>query len=336
MMRTLFFLFALTSPLYGSPIDIDDSKIVLSTKRLVFDNYPNAHNPSIIKTDGGFLLIFRYLPDLYNAHWISEIGIVLLNEELEPLAPPQTLNTRPKFSKTPSQSEDARIFSYKGRLFLIYNDNLDTVATLTWERRDMYISELFCEEGRFTLSPPLKLVYEEKYDQVMWQKNWVPFEWQGKLFMTYTINPHEILLPNFMNGSCYHCYDTWATLKWEWGSLRGSAPPQLVDGEYLSFFHSSAFVATKASWDMHLWHYFMGAYTFSSNPPFALTKISPKPIVGEGFYTLSGCNKRVIFPGGFAISGPFIYVAYGKDDSEIWIATLDKDALMRSLVPIKK
>ena len=32
--------------------------------------------------------------------------------------------------------------------------------------------------------------------------------------------------------------------------------------------------------------------------------------------------------------GPTLYLAYGRDDCEIWIATLDKNALMSTLVPL--
>ena len=93
---------------------------------------------------------------------------------------------------------------------------------------------------------------------------------------------------------------------------------------------------SPASQGWKSWHYFTGAYTFSAEPPFEMTKISPQPIMGEDFYLSSSCEKRVVFPGGFAISGPYIYLAYGKDDSEIWVATLDKEALQASLVPIEQ
>ena len=79
----------------------------------------------------------------------------------------------------------------------------------------------------------------------------------------------------------------------------------------------------------------MGAYTFSAEPPFQVKRISPKPIVAEGFYSCSNAEKRVIFPGGSIVSDDKIYVVYGKDDCEIWIATLDKNALMNSLIPVQ-
>lgn len=318
------------------PFSFGKQGIVKDTIEIRFEQFPNAHNPSIFKFDQGFLFTFRYCPDLYNQPWISNIGVVLLDQNFRPLSEPQILSTRTEVSRIPSQSEDARVFSYRGRLFLIYNDNTEVTYTKFGDRRDMYMVELIYSAGKFSLATPLKLVYEAKYSTQYWQKNWVPFEWNNRLLLAYRVEPHEILYVNFTNGACYQCYETSGNISWDFGVLRGSAPPQLVDGEYLSFFHSGKITASPASNGQELWHYFMGAYTFSRSPPFQITKISPQPIVGEDFYTYTPYYKRVIFPGGFVVSGDSIYVAYGKNDCEMWIATLDKNALMKSLKQVKR
>ncbi|MBI2743547.1 MAG: hypothetical protein HYX48_06490 [Chlamydiales bacterium] len=186
-----------------------------------------------------------------------------------------------------------------------------------------------------SLSLPLKLIHTEKYNQQFWQKNWTPFEWNKTLLFSYMINPHEIIYPNLKSGECYRIYETEAPITWEFGTLRGSTPAMLVDGEYLAFFHSGILAHSDVSWGEECWHYFMGAYTFSASPPFGLTQITTLPIVGKDFYTKSNHLKRVIFPGGFVTSGSHIHVAYGKDDCEMWIATLDKEALKKALVPLK-
>ncbi len=79
----------------------------------------------------------------------------------------------------------------------------------------------------------------------------------------------------------------------------------------------------------------MGAYTFSAKPPFSIQKISTEPIMAKGFYTKSEAKMRVIFPGGFVVNGELIYVVYGKDDKEIWVATIDKNKLMSSLKAVR-
>ena len=310
--------------------------IISETRRIFLEEYPTAHNPSIVPFGEGFLLVFRHTPDLYGQPWTSYIGVVLLNRQLEQISEPQLLNTRSRLSKTPSQAEDARLFFYRERLFIIYNDNIDVCFPKWYDRRDMFMAELLLRDGNFTLSTPLKLIHHEKYNSSYWQKNWVPFEWHRQLLLAYTMNPHEILFPDLLRGDCYPCYETAVPIEWDLGILRLSAPPILVDGEYLSFFHSGTVLATEVSWEYELWHYFMGAYTFSAEPPFKITRYTRKPIIEEKFYTKSHYIKRVVFPGGLAVLDDQIYLSYGKDDSEMWIAIIDKEALNQALVPISE
>ena len=327
-----FYLFIITSvQLTADPSE----KIVTFTKRIVLEKFPEAFNPSLIRFNENFLLTFRYCPNRYYQPWLAYIGVVLLNDLLEPISEPVLLNSRVGNSNTPSQSEDARVFSFQGKLYLIFNDSLDVFFPQTYDRRDMYMAELTYENGQFSLSPPLKLIYEEKYHTQNWQKNWVPFEWNNILLMSYSINPHEVIYPNLINGFCYRCYDSRPNIKWDYGTLRGSTPPLLLDGEYFAFFHSGIPNISKASYGQPMWHYYMGAYTFSASPPFQITKMTPEPIIAEGFYTQSRYEKRVIFPGGCVISGDRIYVAYGKDDYELWIAIIDKKALMKTMITVK-
>ena len=108
-----------------------------------------------------------------------------------------------------------------------------------------------------------------------------------------------------------------------------------MNEEYLAIFHSGKpFVSGASITNEVLWHYVMGAYTFSANPPFNITGISPLPINEKSFYIKSDNPKRVIYPGGFIIKDDDIYVAYGKDDAEIWIAIINKTKLLSTLRPV--
>jgi predicted GH43/DUF377 family glycosyl hydrolase len=314
----------------------DEPSIVIDTKRISLPQFPDAYNPSLIRYGQGYLLSFRFTPDRYGQHWVSFIGVVPLDESFNPLCEPQLLETRSDANNTPSQAEDARLFTHAGRVYLIYNDNIDVTAPSLSDRRDLFVAELIYEAERFVLLPAVKLLCEEKWASRRWQKNWSPFEAKEELLIGYSINPHEILYPNLNNGECYSCYKSSAAFNWPWGEQRGGTPPQLVDGEYLGFFHSGIYTSTAASFGWELWHYFAGAYTFSATPPYQLTKISKEPIIGKGFYTISNREKRVIFPGSFIASESKIYLVYGKDDYEIWIATLDKEALKKSLVSVEE
>lgn len=245
-------------------ISSKEAKIVTATKRVHIPNYPGAFNPSIIKFNDGYLLTFRFLPNRFFQPWISLIGVIFLDESFEPISDAKILDTRYNYANTPSQSEDARIFSYNGRLYIIFNDNIDFIAPSTSERRDMFIAELIYDNNQFIVLDPVKLVHEEKYESTLWQKNWSPFEWNNNLLLSYSITPHEVIKPDFETGFCKNAYETFIpkSLYWRVGPVRSGTPAQLVDGEYLAFFHSGVLTASQSSNNVELWHYFMGAYTF--------------------------------------------------------------------------
>lgn len=315
--------------------NIDAAPIVAATKRIYLDEFQGAYNPSLIAYEDGYLLTFRHSPQRYSTPWVSLIGIVKLDKEFNPVSRPQILDTRVYFTNTPQQAEDARIFSYNGKIYVIYNDNVDILSPSYWDRRDMYMAELFYNGYEFAVGPPLKLIHEKRYPFILWQKNWSPFVWKGTLLLSYTLNPHEVLIPNLKSGTCYYTFDTNKSIQWNFGSLRGGTPAKLVGDEYLAFFHSCIYTTSTCSDGNEMWHYVMGAYTFDTEPPFELRKVSAMPIDTLGFYTYSAYWKRVIYPGGFEIDGRNLYLAYGKDDSEMWIATINLDALMESLVPVE-
>lgn len=326
-------------------LDRADSKydIVKTTKQIHLQEFPGAWNPSIVKFQDGYLLTFRWAPRRIEEPWVSHIGLVLLNDSFEPITKPELLDTRVYSNATPSQAEDARITYIGDKLYVVYNDNIDLVFPSYWERRDMYVAEIIYENEQFSLSKPVKMTHKTKSRDRPWQKNWSPFEWKNQLMLTYCINPHEIIIPDTETGVCQPLAvsnteiskDSWVFNAWEYDSLRGGTPAILVDGEYLAFFHSGVITRTACSEYYDIWHYLVGAYTFSADPPFALTKISPTYIDHPGFYTYSSYAKRVIYPGGFVVDGKNIYLAYGKDDCEIWIATIDLQNLKNSLVPIR-
>ncbi|HRD55562.1 MAG TPA: hypothetical protein PLC42_04105 [Parachlamydiaceae bacterium] len=336
-MRFLFF-FIFLNTLFLNLAEARSAKqkqIVIEAKKIDLEEFSGAFNPSLIKTDHGFLLTFRYcLHPIYP--WISYIGIAMLDEELNLVSKPQLLNTREDEALTPSQAEDARIFTAGNKIYVIYNDNEEVVNPSGSQRRDMFIAEVVHHNGEFKLEKPLKVMHEKKYAKKNWQKNWVPFEWNNQICLGYSIVPHEILTPNIDSGIA--CAKSISAIKnsWKWGELRGGTPAILVDDNYLGFFHSSKVSTSSASSNIPMHHYYMGAYLFSSKPPFDIKKISSSPIVANGFYTQSDYEKRVIFPGGFAVVDDTIYLAYGKDDMEVWIAIIHKKNLINSLKSTKK
>lgn len=340
----LFLIMAL--PLFSDEIKGRPSRNVKNLVDTVFKielkEYPDAWNPSIIEVPEGYLMTFRYLPDLAKRPYISYVGAVLLDHSFQQISPAELLDVRHGNYFIPSQAEDARIFSFNGELYLIYNDNPLVMNTRSCDRRDLYLAKLTysipenSSSPYFSTSKSLKLVHPDMYALRTWEKNWVPFVWNDTLFLAYSINPHEIIQPNLETGICERFHMISYTKPWKWGTLRGGTPAMLNDGEYLAFFHSGKTYTSGASNnDEVLWHYVMGAYTFSAEPPFNVTKMSPIPINEKSFYIKSDNPKRVIYPGGYVIVNDNIYIAYGKDDCEIWMAVINKQKLLDSLHPIR-
>ncbi len=82
----------------------------------------------------------------------------------------------------------------------------------------------------------------------------------------------------------------------------------------------------------------MGAYTFAKEPPFAITAMSQSPIIGKNFYhgpeytMIKPC--RVVFPCGIVIDDQCVWVVFGRQDHEVWMAKLDKRGLYANLIPV--
>jgi predicted GH43/DUF377 family glycosyl hydrolase len=331
-----FVVIALIAQAAQSEIDYETqfaSNVVVGSTKITIPNFNGAFNPSIIRYQGALLLSFRYIPNR-NDNFTSYIGIVFLNEDLTVKGEARLLNLRAG-STTKSRAEDARLVTVGSRLYAVYSDNVDPKITKGGFR--VYVVELWFENGALRVGEPEKLSEFDGDNPNMREKNWVAFDDNGQLKLAYSLEPHIIFLPHLGSGRCETIANTTRFAKWGFGELRGGTPAFLVGDEYLAFFHSSVKESTKHSNGKPMMHYFMGAYTFQKNTPHTLTSMSKVPIVGKGFYSgeqFKGYWKpvRAIFPGGYVFDDKHIYVAYGKDDADVWVAKLDRRALMESLV----
>lgn len=332
---SLFFFNLFTLPV-SAELNLEEKAqdFVLETKQIEIPGYPEAFNPSIVRWKGSLLMCFRVLPNPLDL-WISKIGLVWLDENYNPIGEPQLLDTRISNPHIHSRSEDARLFTVGNRLYVTYNDNEEIKHGATrriYHAELAYDGTLFYEKNREPM-----LMYEGE-NKKTWEKNWIPFDYKGTMLFIYSLTPHLILSPVIGSKKCDTLASSEGVFDWSWGTLRGGTPALLVKNEYLSFFHSCKIVKTKQSGNRALHHYFMGAYTFSSEPPFNVTQISPEPIIGKDFYSdqdiYKKIHKHVVFPGGYIMDDRYIWVVYGREDCQVWVVKLDREGLFRSLVPV--
>jgi predicted GH43/DUF377 family glycosyl hydrolase len=321
-------------------IDLEDriQDFVLYTKQIEVPGYPDAYNPSIIRWNGQLLMSFRNTPDpkqKYN----SEIGVVRLDEKFNAISEPQILDLRPSHvsPNIPSRAEDGRLIIVGETLYLIYDDCCDPIISRKGFR--VYVAELDIIDDLIFPTKIEALLYFEGESSNIREKGWTPFDYNNQLFLIYSIAPNRVF--EYLQGSqgCAAFAESVPSIYWEWGILRGGTAAAKMDSFYLSFFHSSVNMTTVHSGGKEALHYFMGAYTFSSKPPFQLLSISPMPIIGKNFYhgkTYKPYHHPVcaIFPAGYICNHDKIFVFYGRQDHEIWVVALNKKGLLNSLKPV--
>lgn len=325
-----------TPRLPANLIDLESwsQDFILETKRIVFPEFPNAFNPSIIRWHGQLLMSFRCYNSTNGS--TNPFALVWLDDEFNPIGAPQVFELPFHNPVLPSKQQDPRLISIRGGLFAVYNNILESV--IHREIRRMFIVELFFDGEKFSAGEPECLEDFEDKSDMRYEKNWVPFEYEGELHLSYSLVPHRVLRPIFGTRSCETVSTCNRSFPWNWGAPRGGTQALLDGDHYLAFFHSWIDRATVQSNGKKISHYVMGAYTFEPHPPFAVIAASPKPLIAPSFYRppyhKTWKPLRCVFPGGILIEGDTIWLSYGRQDHEIWVAKIDKKCLLESLAPI--
>ena len=317
---------------------------VLNTKKIEIPGHPHAFNASIVYWRGSLILSFRELPLPNKAlacsiqsSSLSRVGLVFLNDDLTLASDPYVLDLPGATfeGEILARSEDARLINVDEHLYIVYSDNSNQIVTEGGFR--MHVGKLDFDGTCFSLTNLEALTDFPGQSLKRREKNWVPFEYKGDLLLVYSILPHKIFKPRLDgSGKCDFLDSSRTEISWKWGELRGGTPALRNKDEYLAFFHSSMNITTEHSNGQSIPHYFIGAYTFNKDAPFNITSISPEPIIGKNFYKGASYAPywhpvQVVFPCGFVFNEDYIWLAYGRQDHEIWIAKIDKAGLLISL-----
>lgn len=317
----------------------------IDIKQIIIPGCPDAFNPSIIKWKDRWLMSFRLILDEEEVTPIcsatnSKLGLIYLDDDLNPVGSPQFISLEHPNQRRPNLiAEDARLIICDEHLYIVYSGNKEAEISDAGFR--VYIAELNDNEKGFYVVHNECLSIFEGEDPNKREKNWVPFIYQNEILLAYHLFPHKILRP-LLDASerCETVATTLPSFIWEWGELRGGTPAvKLDDDHYLGFFHSSTSLNTVHSNQMVIPHYFIGAYLFSSKPPYEIKYISPEPIVGTNFYNGNWYQPYwhpvcVVFPCGLVINQDEVWISYGRQDHEVWIAKLDKEKLLESLIHV--
>lgn len=304
------------------PPDIDLEQMaqdyVLEVKQLCIPDYPTACNASIVRWHDKLILSF-------NAYSIGKedqpdlMGLAILDEDFNITGNPQILDV-PK-----NLWQDARLVVLNEALFLVFNGAVDGGVRRT------FMAQAHFNGIEFSIEPPRAFLHFPGGNPNQWERNWIPFVYDNSLLLATQLSPHRILRPVPESSECEEVASSNFSSSWAWGTPKTGTTAHLDGKHYLALFHSVKVMPSIHSESKPIQHYFMGAYTFEDRPPFRITAISKEPIIGKHFYhgpEYTMCKPcRVVFPCGFIMDEQFIWVVFGRQDHEIWMAKLDKKGL---------
>ena len=299
----------------------------------------------------------------------GHLGVVQLDESYAPKSMP-TLFYREQLPAGLSAFEDPRLFVHRGELYMLaygyvrsatygslYLARLEPppAAASAAARADPAVPL-----AGFRLVEPRRLLLPESVPSMLRlpaylsdmirnpqphvEKSWVPFVHDDSIHFLHSLNPPVALRvvadpPGARNGSAdirteFVSIGGNVSVRWRYGVMRGGTPAvyDAALGAYVAVFHASY----KFNGASSPRYYFIGVCVFAAKPPFSIQLVSEMPLVGAGFYNESEANteSRVIFPVGLVAlpSGDFA-VSYGKDDSSMRVARIDRRKLMATLQP---
>lgn len=188
---------------------------------------------------------------------------------------------------------------------------------------DRNISNNFIHGHQFRISP------EELSGR---QKNWMPFEFDGKIYLIASVFPHVIyeLVDNY---NCVKSFETsWNHCWFSDKQMRGNTNAvKLNDGNYLSTFHTVISCNNKQ-------HYDNGFYVFEGKPPFKVIKCAnrtylPAEAACQKYYRNHN-HILCIFPVGMILENGKIIISYGDNDSVVKIVEFKLEDVLNTMVKV--
>lgn len=304
----------------------------------------NRYNPSLLQFESGYICTFRQQDSS-----CKTMGnfLCMLDEDFVPITKPVHIDL-----PVPLKIEDIRLIRVSGLLY--------GVAASSGEKC-VYLLRLEvapkAKQVKVLRYGPLRFAY-----QTAFEKNWTPFEYNGELYVTYKVNPHLVLKVDTKSLECkpvdplfeldppvvqyegmpYRPYSSYEYRVWPkvYGEMLGGTPAiRISKRQYLSFFHSRN---TKGVGQQRR-SYYLGAYTFSTQPPFLVDAISPEPLLGpeDTNAELPACTwldsaSRVVFPVGIVLREECVYMSFGENDRRCCVAGMGLTDLLASLQPCSK
>lgn len=187
-------------------------------------------NPGLIWTQGRYVMVYRVVAPRYAT---QRLALCELDADLRVL-PGSVRPLSDELGAHGDAATDPRCTLHDGRLLVWYTlyRELPTPALLEMDAAELRV-----------LRPPRLLLLDGPRRRI--EKNWMPFNHEGDLYVVYSIWPHVVLRLDLARDDAVVCRPL-HTVNWDatpyarrWGEPRGGAPPLRWGDRYVSVFHSS-------------------------------------------------------------------------------------------------
>ncbi len=159
------------------------------------------------------------------------------------------------------------------------------------------------------------------------EKNWTWFDHRNGWHLIYESWPHHVVQTNG-GAPMFKFESNPGECPWLYGTMRGGSPAVPMDDLFWCFFHSSLDFKPP----LPRRRYFMGAYAFEPNPPFAIKKITTEPLlIGS---EEDGGTLPVIFPGGATFVDDKWLVVFGVNDQRTAWLEIPKADLYERMIDV--
>lgn len=226
--------------------------------------------------------------------------------------------------------EDVRLFSFKNTLLAFYTF-LPKVREAEWNwEYTVGVGIVDLEEGKITNQKSLR-----KYSNQKHEKNWVPYDYMGELFVITNFQPYVRILKLRGDIKDFEFKEVYLKknehLDWSWGAIRGGTPLFSIpknkrkdsDINFMyGFIHSSLAVSDNGEVGGF---YFYSLIRFDPNNYDCFIQPTPTGYSDNEYdreynrkhiLTTGGKKLKVVFPMGVILYDEGVLMSFGKDDCE--------------------
>jgi predicted GH43/DUF377 family glycosyl hydrolase len=313
--------------------------IIKDVKSVNIDGF-GLFNSGVIALEDGYLFVTRRTGKSFWKNLIEKIVKInkseLLIGELDKNFSSKDI-TRTVFSPKDRNwlYMDARLIRVGSDIYMIYCKQYKYGKKRA--EASLYLSKLEKVNQRWQVVTNVKLEYKDSplfYQKGLvtknFEKNWMPFSLDKKLYFVYLMEPDHLILDADLNsGICTKLASTKNNFLKDVAPLRGSTPAVFDEqlGEFITLYHFVLYSNCGWGFKKKYGVYYIGGYTFSKKSPFLMSSKMDGILTGKGFYK----KKKIIFPMALIRDGQDYLMFYGEDDRVNKVARINREKLIATM-----